>query len=119
MTHPLLPAGWRLAEPPKKGDYKDKALLMLADSPNTVFWLDKTPSPLKTGFIIHIERRLTLADARAVQCIHPRHLLMDAPDNTRMVRISHKCSYCYGTREEIFLEAWIDEGKLVFIEIDQ
>lgn len=119
MAYPLLPAGWKMAEQPKKGDYKDKALLMLADSPNTVSWLDKTPSPLKTGSIIHIERRLTLADARAVLCIHPRHLLMDAPDNTRMVRISYKCPYCYGTREEIFPEAWIDEGTLVFIEKNQ
>ncbi len=119
MTHPLLPAGWKLAQQPKKGEYKDKALLMLADSPNTVSWLDKTPSPLKAGSIIHIERRLTLADARAVQCIHPKHLVADGPDNTRMLRVSYKCPHCHGTREEILPEAWIDASKLVFIEIEQ
>lgn len=113
MSYKFDPALWKETEIPKhKKDYDGKYLKLLVDSPNMRGY-DKSPSPIKAGAILWIAGRYNYGQASMSSYRVNSNLFHDNKD--RVLKVTWHCPQCDASHDEGLPEAWLAEGKLVFV----
>lgn len=114
MSYEYDPENWKETETPKrKMDYEGQYIKLLVDSPN-VRGLDSSRSLLTAGSILRITFRCNygMAAMSSFPCKHS--LFQDGKD--RVLKVQWHCPTCDTPHYEGLPEAWIAEGKIVFVE---
>jgi hypothetical protein len=109
------PQNWKEAETPKrKKDYEGKYIKLLVDSPNVRGGVKSRPSLLKEGSILWIAARVNQGQAAMSSSPSNSSLYKDGKD--RVLKVQWHCPTCGTSHFEGLPEAWIAEGKMVFVE---
>ncbi len=109
------PQNWKNADTPKrKADYEGRHIKLLADSPNVRYGIKSSPSLLKAGSIVRITARVN--QGQAAMSSYPSNSSLYADSKDRVLKVQWHCPTCGISHFEGLPEAWIAEGKLVFVE---
>ena len=102
--------------PARKADYEGKFLRLLEDLPeeNDIprrWWPEGySGKPDLTDMLVRLEKRLNAKDT-----MHSAHDV-SSWGSIRVLRISWACPYCASTHQCYIPEAWLAEGRAVFME---
>lgn len=109
------PQNWTEIETPKrKKDYQGKYIKLLVESPNVRRGIVKNePSLLKAGSIVWIACRMSQGQAAISSHLSNSSLYKDSKD--RVLLVQWHCPTCNTPHRECLPEAWLSEGKLVFV----
>lgn len=106
---------WQDAETPKrKADYEGRHIRLLVDSPNVRYGIKSRPSLLKAGSIVTIVARVN--QGQAATSSYPSNSSLYSDSKDRVLKVQWHCPTCDISHFEGLPEAWIAEGKLVFVE---
>lgn len=99
--------------PAKKADYRFKHLRLLAVPPRQQLRFSPQPElPVKAGDVAMIYARRSWAEADA----HCHCLDISLWPHERVLELMWDCGHCHATHHILIPEAWIAEGKTVFVE---
>jgi len=115
MENKYDPENWQVAETPKrKKDYEGRYIKLLVDSPNVRSGVKPRPSLLKAGSILWIAARVN--QGQAAMSSYPSNSNLYKDNKDRVLKVQWHCPVCDTPHYEGLPEAWIAEGKLVFVE---
>lgn len=115
MERKFDPENWKVTDIPKrKMDYEGKYLKLLVDSPNVRGGIKPRPSLLKAGSILWITARVN--QGQAAMSSYPSNPSLYKDSKDRVLKVQWHCPICDTPHYEGLPEAWIAEGKLVFVE---
>jgi len=117
MSETHQPRLWReIPKPQRKGDYKGKFVKFLVDSSNERGGVIRKPSLIKAGAIAQVMDRDKYGHV-AIHGSYPFNSVLFKDDADRVLIVSWQCPHCDTPHKEGLPESWIDEGKLVFVEM--
>ena len=115
MSYEYNPENWKEVETPKrKKDYEGRYIKLLVDSPNVRSGIKTKPSLMKAGSILRIACRANYSVAAMSSYPCKSSLFKDGKD--RVLKVQWYCPMCDTSHFEGLPEAWIAEGKIVFVE---
>lgn len=119
MSETHQPHLWReIPKPRQKSDYEAKFVKFLVDSPNVWGGLEKKASMIKAGAIAQVVDRDNYVHV-AIHGSYPCNSALFKNDSDRVLIVSWQCPHCDAPHKEGLPESWIDDGKLVFVEMNK
>lgn len=107
---------WKeIPRPARKADYRYKHLRLLADPPEDGIWRapGQNPLPVKTGDVLTVHARRNAKDTWSAGGYIPS---VTHWGDMRILELTWTCHHCGSSHSLLIPEAWLDEGKAVFVE---